>query len=301
METVSVSTLTAVLGQLLPEPHAGLLAGILFGTRASLPRDLTQELITSGTIHIIALSGMNISLVTAMVGTTLLRWFSRRIASLLSVIFIIGFVWFIGPSPSVIRAAIMGILSLLAVVFGRQRWTLFFWLVAGASMLLYRPAWLTDLSFELSVLATLGIILFGGGGNAAPGIHKDGATSCSDEPADNPHPSFFRLVRSVLIHAGETAGRTLRDDLQVTLAAQVFTIPLILIVFHRISLVSPLSNLLIGFLIAPLTIAGWAAAVLGFFVLPLGIPAAWICWVWLEYLLTVVRVSAGLPMASVGW
>ena len=68
---------------------------------------------------------MNISILAGLSETTFLRFVSRRIASLLTVFIIIGFVWFVGITPSVLRAAIMGYLTLLAVSMGRQTWTLF--------------------------------------------------------------------------------------------------------------------------------------------------------------------------------
>lgn len=91
------------------------------------------------------------------------------------------------------------------------------------------------------------------------------------------------------------------DDLRITLAAQVFTIPLILFTFHRISLVSPLTNILIGFIIPPLTALGLFVAILGWIFLPLGQVAAWICWVMLQYLIIVVEWTAKIPLASIGW
>src|SRR3990172_935418 len=72
--------------------------------------------------------------------------------------------------------------------------------------------------------------------------------------------------------------RAMHDDLRITLSAQVFTLPLLLFVFGRISLVSPLANVLIGWLIAPLTVLGFAAIVAGFVWLPLGQGVAGVCW-----------------------
>src|SRR5450759_2989190 len=112
---VTVATFTSVINQVLPEPHAGLLAGILLGTKNTLSKDFLAALTTTGTLHIIALSGMNISILADLSITTFLRVVSRRVASLLTILIIIGFVWFVGVSPSVIRAAIMGCLTLFAV------------------------------------------------------------------------------------------------------------------------------------------------------------------------------------------
>lgn len=256
---MTVQTLVSIINRILPEPHAGLLAGLLFGTKTALSRELYDALVKSGTLHIVALSGMNISIVAGLMGKALTTVVSKRLASLITLFGIVCFVAFVGPSASVVRAAIMGSISLLAVVSGRQYWSIFSWLLAVSTMLLINIQWLFDISFQLSALATLGIILF-----------------------------------------GKTEKNILLSDLRLTLAAQVFTIPLILFYFHRISLISPVSNVLIGWMIAPLTVLGWATAFLGFIWLPLGQVVAWVDWTLLQYLLFIVNFTSKLPFASLG-
>jgi competence protein ComEC len=265
---VTVATFTSVINQVLPEPHAGLLAGILFGTKATLSKDFLDALTTTGTLHIIALSGMNISILAGISTTTLLRVVSRRVASLFTVLIIIGFVWFVGVSASVVRAAIMGSLTLLSIVLGRQTWSLFTYGFTIGVMLLVKPDWIGNLSFQLSALSTLGIILFGG---KSVSVSKN-------------------VVKSFV-----------EDSLRVTLSAQVFTIPLILFVFRRIFLVSPLTNILIGWVIAPVTALGMALAILGWVWLPLGYAFGWVSWVLLEYLIVMVQWTAKLPFSSVSF
>ncbi len=262
---ITISTFTSVINHILPEPHAGLLSGILFGSKATLAKDFLDALTKTGTLHIIALSGMNISILADLSIMTFLRVTSRRVASLATVLIIIGFVWFVGPSASVVRAAIMGSLTLLAVLAGRPAWSIFSFFLTVGIMLFVKPSWIGDLSFQLSALATLGIILFGGKHVAAP---KNGIQNF------------------------------IEDSLRVTLSAQVFTIPLILFVFRRISLVSPLTNMLIGWVIAPVTAIGMALAILGWIWLPLGVVFGWVSWVLLEYLIVMVEWTATLPFSS---
>lgn len=266
---MTIADFTAIINQLLPEPHAGLLSGILFGTRATLSKQLSDALIKTGTLHIIALSGMNITILAGIIATTLGPFVSRRLASLLTIVLIILFILFVGPSPSVIRAGIMGGISLLAISFGRQYWSLYSLVLAAGVMLLLRPFWIGDLSFQLSVLATLGIILFATKGDT--------------------HPQKWTFWQPV------------ESNLRLTLSAQVFTIPLIFAHFHRISLISPLANLLIGFTIAPLTIIGFMVAIGGMIWLPLGQVMAWAAWVFLEYIVRTISLLGRLPMASVGF
>src|SRR3990170_8905563 len=112
---MTVESATGIINQLLPEPHAGLLAGIVFGTRATLSKELTDALIKTGTLHIIALSGMNITIMTGLVESMLRPLVSRRLAILITIVLIIMFIVFVGPSPSIIRAGIIGCIGLIAI------------------------------------------------------------------------------------------------------------------------------------------------------------------------------------------
>src|SRR5688572_1955887 len=103
---MTVSDVTAIISQLLPEPQAGLLAGILFGIKANFSTAVRDALVITGTLHIVALSGQNISILIGVVHFFLLRFCRRPIANIVSILIIIGFIWFVGPSASVIRAGI---------------------------------------------------------------------------------------------------------------------------------------------------------------------------------------------------
>lgn len=270
---MTVSDVATIINQVLPEPQSGLLAGMIFGTKSHIEGTLYDALVTTGTLHIVALSGANISILIACVNALFLFFLRRPIANILSCGIIIGFVWFVGPSPSVIRAAIMGLLALLAVSLGRQYGVLLSWMLAVSLMLVVNPAWLADLSFQLSVMATLGIILFG-----------------SEPEKGFRRRSFFESGKDALI-----------ADLRVTLAAQVFTVPIILFAFGRISLVSPLTNLLIGWLIAPIMALGLLLVVLGFLWMPLAHPVAWVVWVPLTVLVKTIELTARIPFASIAF
>lgn len=277
MESFSVEGLTAIIQSLLPEPHSGLLVGLLFGTKASLSREFYDALVTSGTLHIIALSGMNVTIIMNMIAHSIQGKVGKRWASVVSIIAVIWFVCFVGPAPSIVRAAIMGSISLFAVIFGRQYWALFSWGLAIVVMSGIRPIWVFELSFQLSALATLGIILFG---------------KSSDDVSKDAQASSIKL--------GDIK-RAIHDDVHLTLAAQVFTIPLILFHFHRVSLIAPLANLAIGWVIAPLTILGWMTVVLGWIFLPLAYTISWITWMLLEYMIRVIQIASTIPMASITW
>lgn len=264
-----VNPFLPVLNALLPEPHASLLSGILFGTKATMPKSLYQALLATGTIHIVALSGMNISILVTIVAKMTL-FLGRKVSSLLTICLIVLFVLFVGPSPSVVRAAIMGSFSLLSVCFGRQNWGLLSLVLAALIMLLFDFSLMTNLSFQLSFLATFGIIL-------------------ANRKGERESRKTF-LQQSLFF---------LKENFRTTFSAQIFTVPVILYHFHRISLIAPIANVAIEWVVQPIMILGFITSIIGFIWLPLGFLPAWIVWVPLTYLISVVELLAKVPGASV--
>jgi competence protein ComEC len=258
-----------VINSLLAEPQASLLNGILFGIKASMPKEFYQALVATGVLHVIALSGMNISILTSLTAKITLS-FGRKKSCLFTILFISLFILFVGPSSSIVRAGIMGAMSLLAVYFGRQSWALLSLFLASGIMLLVRLELLSDLSFQLSFLATLGIIV----ANTIKWYKEK--------------QGMINKIKYVLF-----------ENLKISLAAQVFTMPVILYNFHRISLIAPLANILTGFVIQPVMMLGFIAAILGVFWLPLGYLPAWFAWVPLTYFIKVVEILAKVPGASI--
>lgn len=296
MQIPTVGELTAIIIQLMDEPYAGLVNGILFGTKQSLPYWLKQDLIATGTIHIAALSGMNISIVLSLVSGLVSRVVGRRISAGISIVAIIGFVLWIGPSPSIIRAAIMGSLALLATVFGRGNWGVLSWIVACGGMVVWSPPIVSDISFQLSALATLGLVVAGEQKtgmvqtNRNPVLpSQNGSGTQGNQVPDFPVPktgNIRRIFRPFL--------EAILADFRTTLAAQMFTFPVLLFTFHRISLVAPLANVLIGWTIAPITIFGWIAALAGSVSFSLALPFALIARDLSAYLVFVVGIVGGV-------
>ena len=256
------------INSLLPEPHASLLNGIIFGYKAQLSKGLYQALIETGTLHIIALSGMNITILVSLTAKTTL-FLGRRFSSLLTIGLIVLFVMLVGMSPTVVRAAIMGSMSLLAIYFGRQYQALLALVLTSLIMLLFDLNLIKSLSFQLSFLATLGLIL----------ANRKGERQLKNS-------SWEKLIYSI------------KENFRLTLVAQLFTLPVILYYFQRISLISPIANLLIEWAVQPIMVLGLTASVLGYFWLPAGFIPAWLSWVPLTYLITVIRSLARIPGAS---
>lgn len=254
---------------LLPEPQASLLAGILFGVASRMPKDLYQNLLDTGTLHIIALSGMNISILVTLIAQMTI-FLGKKISTIVTIFLIAGFVFFVGPSPSVVRAAIMGSMSLIAVYFGRKNWGLLSLVLTAGIMLLWNFSLMKDLSFQLSFLATLGILLAGG--------------------------NLKRQVKSGLLHQLLSP---IKENFRLTLSAQLFTLPVILYNFHRISLIAPLANVAIEWAIQPIMVLGFVTAFFGWIWQPFGMIPAWFVWVPLTYVLIVIEILARIPFASI--
>lgn len=287
---ITVQDAATAINQLLPEPHAGLLAGILFGVRAQLSSELKNDLIRTGTIHITALSGMNITILVNLTVSTLLRIFSRRVSSLLAILIVCWFIWFVGPSASVVRAAIMGCLSLIAVMLGRQQRSIFFLFLTVILMLVVQPTYISDIGFQLSVLATLGILIFASPHQIAVKFPTEQSKPADDTLSLGQKRTIFRLIPSFVY-----------DDIKTTLAAQVFTLPLLAFEFQRVSLISPLANVSIGFLIAPLTILGILMVIFELIFPVLAIPLSWVLYVLLSYLVFVIQLFSSFSLSNIQW
>ncbi len=234
-----------LINSYLSEPEASLLVGMLFGQTAGFSPSFYQALLKTGTIHVVALSGMNLTILINFIARICYP-LGRRLASLVSIAAVVGFIFFVGPSPTIVRAGIMAGLSLLAVFFGRQANVFLSLFLAACLMVLFRPAIVKDLSFQLSFLSTLGILVLAG------------------EPLAE-KPASSRL-------AGLTGNlkRISWENLRTTLAAQIATLPIIVFTFGRVSLISPLTNLLTGWVVNWVMILGLFVSLAGWLFYPLG-------------------------------
>ncbi len=138
--------------------YSGLMLGIVFGIKEYIPSDFLQNLKTAGVMHVIAASGMNVTLVAGFLNSIFLIFFKRQIALVMSIVGIVAYGVLAGLEPSIIRASIMGILVFTASILGRQMWAAYGLIFTGYAMLLWDPGLLYDIGFQLSFLATTGLI-----------------------------------------------------------------------------------------------------------------------------------------------
>lgn len=268
----------AAIGRMLPSPQAPLLTGILLGDESGIPADVREAFNRTGAAHVLAISGANIAILLRVLMGLLLPFAGRRHALWLSSALVVGYVVLVGGDPAVVRAAIMGLLALVALQTGRRAHGLTSLAFAVWLMSLQSPTVLWDIGFQLSVAATAGLILF------------------TDD--------FTRLLNRGLqcIFPAATAARLvgwLTEPLVVSLAAQIATTPLILFYFGRLSVASLLANLLIVSIQPYIMILGWIALGAGLVWLPVGEVLAWIVWLPLTYMLWVVEALARFSWASV--
>ena len=263
-----------LLTHVLPEPEAGLAAGILIGLRDRVDRDVAAAFTTAGVSHVVAISGWNIAIVAAAV-TAIAGGLGRRRRSVVTVVAIVAYIAFAGASPSVLRAGAMAGVVLFARESGRAGRAAAALCWAATLLLISDPALIGDAGFQLSSLATAGLIAW--------------AT-----------PLAGRLDR----WSGGRLPRWLSESLGVSLAAQVATLPVALASFGRLSVIAPAVNLLVVPLVAPAMAAGLLAMAGGGLVavgLPdmLGSILAAPGWVALRLIIGIVDVAAAVPFASV--
>ena len=151
----------SVIDKHLIPTHSKLVAGILFGTRENIPIIFYKNLINTGTIHIIAASGYNITIIAGFVISVLSKLLSRKKAIFFAIISIILFVAVSGGGEAVTRAAIMGIIAFIAQYFGKLYTALYSLVLTVVIMLFFKPTLVSSISFQLSVSSTLGILLVG--------------------------------------------------------------------------------------------------------------------------------------------
>ncbi|OGJ56479.1 hypothetical protein A3D88_03830 [Candidatus Peribacteria bacterium RIFCSPHIGHO2_02_FULL_52_16] len=253
--------------RLYPEPHASLMAGLLTGSRRGIPEYLLEKFNATGLTHLIAISGFNITIVITFI-TGLLFFLPLKLRFFPAVLAIVLFTLFVGASAAVVRAAVMGILGLIALQTGRLRharllilWTLFFMLAWNPKYLWY------DAGFQLSFLAVIGIMEV-----ASPLRERS---------------SFLPDAFGV------------RDAIIATLAAHVTAVPLIVILFGRMSFVAPLANVFVAPAVPFAMLFGFLATMVSFISFPLGQLLAFAGYGAVEWIIHIANMLSDLPYASV--
>lgn len=264
--------LLSVIHRQIPDPHAALTGGVILGAEDALGEALEQDFRDAGVIHIVVLSGYHVTTVAVAIGAILLfAGLSVTAASVIAIGGVALFALLVGLTPTVIRASIMAIIALFARIFSRQYAASRGLALAAVLMVGVNPhILLFDPSFQLSAVATAGLIGFG------------------DSIADK--------LSVIPVRFG------LREMATATIAAQIAVSPLLVFYTGELSLVSLIANILVLPVVPVLMAAGAATAAVGMIFSWLAFPFSTTSYVTSEYIFGVVDWLTNLPFstASIG-
>lgn len=265
MSSDLVQSLSGVTQLLWHEPEASLASGILFGTQGHFPAGLADALRVTGTLHVVAVSGQNMSILGGFVGkiSQVLGW---RLSIMVQSLAILGYIFLVGGGASVIRSGAMALISLFAQATGRQADSGRALAATAAGMVLIHPDFLSDIGWQLSVLATAGII----------------------------------WVEPILSQVMVKLPRIISGSLAVTLSAQFLTWPVIAANFHQFSLISIPANALVEWAVPWIMGLSMLAVLTHQLFASIGVIISWLDWVPLVYFISVIYWLAKVPWASVG-
>ncbi len=251
----------------MPEPYAGLAHGLVLGVKRALGEDLERAFRTAGIIHIVVLSGYNITIVVEAVMRLLSYFFHPRTRVIFGALAIVAFALIAGFSSTVVRASFMAVLVLVARATGRTYEVLRALMLAGFVMLIINPKLLVfDPGFQLSFLATLGLILL------APLIEERLSLV----------PTRFQI----------------REFITATVATQIFVLPLLLYSIGEFSLVAVLVNVLVLPVVPFAMLLIFLSGMIGFVSTTLALPFAYFAYLLLGYIIVMAEWFAALPFAA---
>ena len=240
--------------------------GILIGERANLLPETKKSFNNAGLTHIIAVSGFNITIILIFL-SFLFRSFPIFIRLSLAIICVGFFTLLVGPQVSVLRASVFGLIAYSILLSGKKIRAFSLLIAVAVGFIVMDPLVLNyDVSFHLSFLAVFGLLFFG---------------------------DFFNRIFAFL-----PRWFGLREALAMCLAAMVFTLPILMINFGQISLVSPLANVAVVPLIPLVMFGGFLSMVAGSFSSYLGILIGFPTWLGLSYILQMVSWFGNLSYAA---
>ncbi len=249
------------LSEIFGEPHGGFMGGLILGTRKGISDNLLDNFQKTGLSHIIAISGYNIT-VLIILTSFLFSFLGRKLRAFMCILFIIFFIFFVGASASVVRAGIMGIIGLLALWLGRQYFVILALFISGFCMVFWNPKVLVyDVGFQLSFMATLGIVLF----------------------AEKLEKIFWFLPRFLMF----------RGSGALTVSAQIMALPIIVGTFSHFSLISPIANMFVLPFIPVSMMIGFLAVFVSYLNWFLGTLVAFLGFLVLELIILVINFFAG--------
>ena len=263
-----------ILETYIPSDCVAFAKALLLGDTSQLPYGVDTDLKVSGIRHVVAVSGLHISIFFAIISTITFR--KRFLTALVGMPLLILFAAVAGFTPSVTRACIMCGLMLVAQLLNKEYDGPSALSFAVLIMLAVNPYCIGSVSFQLSVASVAGIFLF------APGIRE-------------------KLTAGLKNKKGKQYGllRKLAAGVSVTIGAQILTIPLCAYYFGVVSLVGVFTNLLVLWTVSLTFCLLVAVCVLALVCLPLAVIAGSVAGVLIRYVLTAAKIMAAFPWAAV--
>jgi len=275
------SRISRTIAGVIPEPQASLAQAIILGIRGNIPPELKTDFVRSGTAHLLAISGLHLSIIAGILLSAGIWLLGRRhyLYVWLALVVIWLYALLTGMHPPVIRGAIMASLFLSAELLGRQRRAITALVAAAAIMVGISPYILGDAAFQLSFLAMAGLVFL------FPAFQSPGR----------------RAIRATLGEAGTSVAwaSAASDSLSATLAALIAVWPAIAYYFGIISIVGPLATFLLLPALPVIIITGAITGILGYIILPAAQAFGWLSWLFLSYATVVVRALATPPLSSI--
>ncbi len=294
------SNISSILGA----REAALVSGAVIGVD-NLGGQFRDELVKTGTIHVVVVSGQNLMIV-AGIFMALAPYIGRRRSLVLASFAVFFYAFLAGFEPPVLRASIMVFATTLAMFFGRQTNVVWILGVSALVIVFLFPQALFEVSFQLTFAATLGIVTLGKWlevtfkGPVSRFLPASAQPSQFFEPSRPSEPEALRSVGSPPTAAtlkGLVLG-TFVQNAAIATSAYVFTAPIIIFYFGRISPVAPLANVLVAEAVFPMMVLGFLTAILSLIFMPLAQLVAYFAFVPAFYFSEVVRFFAALPFSQ---
>ncbi|MEI7542141.1 MAG: ComEC/Rec2 family competence protein [bacterium] len=250
----------------IPKAEAEIMNGLMLGNQRVIPDDIYDKFKITGTVHILAVSGMNVGLIALFIFLLLkILKVKRKVAAVITLLFITVFAIITGAGASIVRATIMGYVVLLGLIMEKDTDLINSLSIAAFILLIFNPSNIYDVGFQLSFLATFGIIY------------------------------FIDWVENLF----KGLPKWLSGTLASTIAAQLFLSPVMADTFHQVSIISVLANIFIVPLAGMISILGFAMWLFGSISLQIGKVFGATIWLMIKGMMLIVDILAAIPYAAI--
>lgn len=263
-----------VLERLLPKEQLGILLGMMIGDTSYISEEIKLAFQNSGITHLLAVSGSNVTYVILVTKFLFQKIVGKSFSNGITIFMIILFVLISGASPSVVRAGLMAILLILSEILARAPNIYSTVATTAFIILLFNPFILCDVGFILSFGGTLGILFF---------------NQVIQEKINQTFPSL--IDKPIL--------KSFVDMLSVTLAAQIFLVPIMCFYFNQISFISIITNLIVGPFTGIITVLGITMYFLGNIYFPIAQILSYSMYYLISFLIFISNLCSNVPYGNI--